>query len=160
MKIFFRVSLLVALSLAFTNPLYSSAQAQEIAREFKLPDLEGKVFTLSAYKDKQPVFLFFWTTWCPYCREGMKELNSSYPELSKKGWVVAAVNLGEPPQKVQGFVDNYALKFNVLLDRYLSVADAYDVLGVPSYVLINKAGIIVFKDNYLPLGKLEELASE
>ena len=160
MRLFLRVLLVVSLSLGFIAGAQAAVKRQEIAPDFQLPDLQQKTLTLSAYRDKQPVLLFFWTTWCPYCRRGLKELSERYPKLSEKGWQVLAINIGEPPAKVKRFIDNYPLQSKVLLDENLSVANAYDVLGVPTYALIDKNGLIIFKDNYLPLEKLEGLTLE
>ncbi|MFH0935560.1 MAG: redoxin domain-containing protein [Candidatus Omnitrophota bacterium] len=158
MRLFLRVLLVVSLSLGFIAGAQAAVKRQEIAPDFQLPDLQQQVLTLSAYRDKQLVLLFFWTTWCPYCRRGLKELNERYPELSEKGWQVLAVNIGEPQDKVKRFIDNYVLQFKVLLDQNLSAAEAYDVLGVPTYALIDKSGMLVFQDNYFPLEQLEGLA--
>lgn len=151
MKLFLRALLVASLSLGFISGAQAAVKRQEIAPDFQLPDLQQQALTLSAYRDKQPVFLFFWTTWCPFCRQGLKELSERYPELSEKGWQVLAVNIGEPQDKVKRFIDNYALQFKVLLDENLSAAEAYDVLGVPTYVLIDKNGLVIFKNNYFPL---------
>ncbi|MFH0762949.1 MAG: TlpA disulfide reductase family protein [Candidatus Omnitrophota bacterium] len=132
----------------------------DIAPDFTLPDLKEEAVTLSSYKGKQPVFLFFWTTWCPYCRQGLSNLNRDYAELTQKGWKVLAVNLGEPAEKVKRFIGGYSPQYRVLLDEGLIAANAYDILGVPTYVLIDKNGLVVFKDNYLPDGALAELISQ
>lgn len=152
--------ILSCLFLGYIGRAQAAVKTQNIAPDFKLQDLGQKVFSLSSYRNKQPVFLFFWTTWCPFCRRGLRDLNDSYPELAQKGWEVLAIDTGEPAEKVKRFADSYSLKFNVLLDQDLTVANAYDVLGVPTYVLIDKGGLIVFKDNYFPAAKLGELTLE
>ncbi len=128
-----------------------------LALDFQLKDLKQNTVTLSSYKARQPVFLFFWTTWCPYCLKGLKNLNDMYPELKEKGWEVLAINSGDPPEKVANFVRHYPLKFKILLDEKIAAAQLYGVLGVPTYVLVDKDGIVVFKDNYFSAAKIKEL---
>ncbi len=136
----------------------SNAQAKELAgrvenlaRDFQLQDLNQNTVILSSYKNLQPVVLFFWTTWCPFCRKELRMLNNDvYPELMKEGWELFAIDVGEPAYKVDNFVKNYALTFKVLLDKDTTVTDSYEVLGIPTYVLVDKKGYIVFKDNYFP----------
>lgn len=125
--------------------------------DFQLQDLNNNTFVLSQYKDKKPVILLFWTTWCPFCRKELRILNEKYPKLTKEGWEVLAVDVGEPLYKVDNLVKNYGLVFRVLLDRDSSVASAYDLLGVPTYVVINKKGNLVFKDNYFPSKEYKNL---
>jgi peroxiredoxin len=131
-------------------PKEAPAKKLPFASDFKLQDLSQNTYALSSYKDKQPVALFFWTTWCPFCRRELKLLNERYLELRAAGLEVLAIDVGEAPYRVESFMKNYALSFKVLLDKDTSVATAYDILGVPTYVLVDKKGHIVFKDNYLP----------
>jgi len=132
------------------EPAKEPHKGTKLAADFGLHDLEKNIFTLSSYRNKQPVILFFWTTWCPFCREELKNLNDKYPELKKEGWEVLTIDVGEPAYKVDNFVKNRALIFKVLLDKETIVAQAYEILGVPTYVLINKKGYVVFRNNYLP----------
>lgn len=131
-----------------------------LAPDFSLQDLGRNTFNLSSYRDKQPVILFFWTTWCPFCRRELKMLKDIYPQLQKDGSELLAISVGEPVYKVDNFVRGYALNFKVLLDKDIAVADAYDILGVPTYVLIDKKGRIVFRANYFPKEKYKELIYE
>lgn len=135
----------------------SAVLERNLAVDFKLLDLNQTTLTLSNYKNKQPVVLFFWTTWCPFCLNELKILKDIYPQLQKDGWELFAIDVGEPAYRIDNFVKNYSLNFKVLLDKDMTVADAYDILGVPTYVLVNKEGYIVFKDNYFPRANFKEL---
>jgi len=56
-----------------------------LAPNFTIKDLDQVPVELSSFKNKKPVVLFFWTTWCPYCLIALKKFNQSYPEWDKKG---------------------------------------------------------------------------
>lgn len=131
-----------------------------LAPDFKLQDLNNNLVTLSSYRDKQPVLLFFWTTWCPFCRKELKALNDMYAQLLKDGIGVLSINIGESSEKVNNFLKKYSLTFKVLLDQDNEVAYSFGLLGVPTYFLINKKGYIVFKDYYFPQGEYKDLISE
>ncbi len=155
---------LIVLSLMLAKSILFAAQPlqtrnYDLATEFKLSDLENKEFSLSSLKGK-PVILFFWTTWCPFCRKELKTLKDKYPQLVKDGWELFAIDVAEPAYKVDSFIKSYSLNFKVLLDKDTAVVDSYDILGVPTYVLIDKKGQVVFKDHYFPQATYKDLIKE
>jgi peroxiredoxin len=127
------------------------------APNFKLKDTNDVWFSLSDYRDKKPVLLFFWTTWCPYCRDEMKQLTEKYFRLAEKGMKVLSINVGESTAKVQGFIKNKNLPFTVLLDQDTNVSAAYNLVGIPTFVLINEKGKVVFVNNYFPYDSYGDL---
>ena len=139
-KYFFAVMIMVmAFVLAKTN---LAIGLDTIAPDFQLKDLAGNTVTLSQYKGKQEVLLFFWTTWCPYCRKGLKVLNEKHAQLSKDGMEILAINVSEPASKVDSFVRNSPLTFKTFLDPDADVAMAYKILGFPTYIIVDKKGYI------------------
>lgn len=130
------------------------------ASDFSLQDVNQEVFTLSAFRDKQPVLLFFWTTWCPFCQQELQVLKDMYGELSEEGIEVASINVGEAPAKVSSAVTNLRLPFRVLMDQDTAVTSAYRIVGVPTFVLVNQQGEIVFQDNHFPQDYQELLSKK
>ena len=131
-----------------------------MAPDFKLLDTYQNVHRLSDYRGKQPVLLFFWATWCPFCQKELSTLNQSYAGLSEDGLEVLAIDVGERPSDVESFIKSYYLSFQVLLDQDQSVASSYKLVGIPVYVLIDKEGRIVFEDSYLPYTEYKNLISD
>ena len=118
--------------------------------DFVLPDLHGsKVSLSSVLEQKHPVLLFFWTTWCPFCLKEIKQIDKR-SEAFGANLTVLAINAGEDKSNVERLVKNYAVKTTVLLDPGQTAVEAYHVLGVPTFVLFNGNGQIVFNDNYFP----------
>jgi peroxiredoxin len=131
------------------NAEASSSAGLSVAPDFTLQDLSQGTYTLSSYKGKKPVILFFWTTWCPYCREELKAMKDKYAQLAVDGWEFFAVNVGEGAKKVDGFVKSFSLPFKVLLDKDTSVAKSLGVFGVPTYVFLNKRGeVLAIEHNF------------
>jgi peroxiredoxin len=152
---------LVVLFLMLAQGLLFAAQplrteTPELATNFTLLDLENKEFSLSDIKGK-PVILFFWTTWCPYCRGELKQLNIMHAQFLRDGVELVAINIEEPAAKVQRFTGSYPFSYRVLLDTDAEVAQAFGILGVPTYILINKEGRIVFEHNYFPQKEHKDL---
>lgn len=128
----------------------SGAKSARAAVNFRLKDINNNEVVLNSYINNQPVLLFFWTTWCPFCVEELSTLNPKYQQLKKDGCELLALNVGESIDKVAKYVKNYNLDFKVLLDKDRTVAFFFDILGVPTYVLINKKGDIVFQGHSFP----------
>ena len=126
------------------------------ASDFALKDLQGKIFRLSAQRGK-PVLLFFGTTWCPGCRTEISIYKKVYETYAPRGLEVIYINIMEPAKKVQRFAQSNALPYRTLLDEDGSVANAYNVVGVPMIMLVDKNGHIIkigHSSSEMPLDKV------
>lgn len=127
--------------------------------DFKLPDLENKEVSLSDFRG-HPVILVFWTSECPICVRELGRINAIYPDLAKKGLVLLAINAGESRARAGRFAERRGLLYKVLLDSDLELVRSLDIFGVPTYVMVDKDGKIVFQDFYFPQQEYEELISK
>ncbi len=141
------------------NAVYRGEDA-EAAPEFALRDLNNDIFTLSQYRDRKPVIVFFWTTWCVNCREGMRVLNEMYPRIIQDNFEVISINVGEHKSKVERFVQAHDLRFKVLLDTSTETARAYNLVGVPTYVIMDRKGQVRFYGHFFPQADYRKLAEE
>lgn len=119
------------------------------APDFSLETVSGKTVSLSDLKGKG-VVLFFFTTWCPYCRSKVPMLSKEYSQCQDQGIEFLLIDTGESKAKVASFVDKEHLTFDVLLDIKMSAADEYGIVGVPTFVLVSKEGFVVYEGNDLP----------
>lgn len=145
------------LSSTFTLAAQPMVKKPEPALDFQLPDLKQNTVSLKDYKDKQLVILFFWTTKCPFCRVDLRKMNDIYPTLKKEGWELLAIDVGETQSEVDNFVKAHNLAFKILLDKDTQVAVDYGILGVPTFIIIDKKGNTVFKDHYFPYKEYKNL---
>jgi len=148
-RIFYSVIILIVF---FSNCLY----AYESAFDFKLYNLNNELVSLDDFKGKS-LILLFWTSWCPYCRREIVELNKLYPEIKKDDIEIVAINIKESKEKIERFLKDYPLVFEVLLDKDGYVAFNYKVLGIPHYVFIDKEGKIKFKTYYFPVENYRQI---
>ena len=91
------------------------------------------------------VFIDFWATWCGPCRRAIPFLLRLYTEYADMGLIILSVNLGEDPNVVAEFADKHKMLWTVLLDLDRSVADSYDVRAIPTFVIVDKDGVIRYK---------------
>jgi peroxiredoxin len=131
-------------------------KAGEAAVNFELLDLDGDKAALADFKNKT-VVLFFWTTWCPYCRQELENLNEEYRRYQKEGVEILPIDVAERGVKVVSFMKRNNFNFRVLLDSDGVVSKDYDLLGVPTYILIDQQGYIRSRGNTFPLKELKSL---
>ncbi|MHB8139243.1 MAG: peroxiredoxin family protein [Smithellaceae bacterium] len=112
------------------------------APDFTLKDVQGKTFRLSDQRGK-PILIFFGTTWCPACRAEIPKYKEVHRTYSPRGLEVIYINIMEPAKKVTRFAQAHSLPYRTLMDEDGSVGNAYNVIGVPMIMLLDKSGNIV-----------------
>lgn len=150
-----RVAVYLVASLFFftSDVLASSARAAKpesaVAPHFNLKTMKGKDVSLADLKGKN-VIIFFFTTWCPWCRKKIPSLVKNEPRYKSEGIELLLVDIGESQAKVFSFANKNSVPFDILLDRDMKVSQDYDVVGVPTVVLISHDGRVVYNGNDLP----------
>lgn len=145
--------LLLSLSLVTIQVRGSNAALQispevgYLAPEFALPDLDGKTVRLADFRGKKGVFINFWATWCPPCRLEMPTMEQVYQEYQSRGLEILAVSIDVGPKSVvKNFMHELKLTFPALLDPEREVLQRYRIFSIPASFLIDKKGIIRFKE--------------
>jgi peroxiredoxin len=118
--------------------------------DFTLPDLDGHPVTLRPFLGKKAILLVFWATWCPECKAAIPEINTIHAGPFGGKLEVFGVDYRESREKVLAAVKARDIRYPVLLDERGQVARSYGVIGIPTYVLIDRHGKIVYRDHVLP----------
>lgn len=125
----------------------------QTAPGFELTSLEGNKVSLDSLTQKGHVLLVFWATECVYCYAHIKDFNALHDQYHGKGLTVAALNIaGEYEQEVREYVNDNSLRYLILADRLnnLDVAEAYQIFGTPTLVLISPENRVLFYGHNLP----------
>jgi len=112
----------------------------KLTPDFKLVTLKGDQLGTQDVRG-HPVLINFWATWCGPCQIEMPYIEEAY-EIFGPELVVLAVNIDEPVDKVQAFVDDLGLNFDILLDTGSKVQDLYRVTAFPTTYLVDRDGIV------------------
>jgi peroxiredoxin len=129
-------------SQAFSRARIPLLKSRVRAENFSLPLLDGKTRALSDLKGKV-VFLNFWATWCPPCREEMPSMESLYRRLGERGLEFLAVDIQEKQKPVEAFVKERGLNFPVALDELGRISGLYGIRSIPATFIIDRDGSII-----------------
>ena len=119
-------------------------QPGQPAPEFTLDDLDAQPVSLSQFKG-QVVLLDFWASWCVPCIGDLPYLR----EVKKKtaDWPVVFLNISLDADEAdwREAIDKHGIKgVHVRADGFSSdVAKSYQVMGIPSYYLVDSQGLIM-----------------
>lgn len=120
-----------------------------LAPDFELRDVDGRTVRLSQFRGKSPIFLNFWASWCPACREEAPENEKLHQRLGPKGLKFLSVSIdagSTAVNDVRKFMKEFGLSFSPLLDSDGQVYHFYGVTGIPTTFLIDRNGKIVAKE--------------
>lgn len=124
------------------------------APEFSLVNLKGETVNLKDLRGKV-VVLDFWATWCGPCRMTMPLL-ADFVEEKPEQVEFFSVNVWEQDTTlVRPFLAEYGYKFQVLFGG-MELPDEYGVTGIPTLFVIDKEGVIRYKQiGYSPYADQE-----
>ncbi|WP_242839289.1 cytochrome c biogenesis protein/redoxin [Oribacterium sp. P6A1] len=135
-----------------------------LAFDFTLKDQHGNTHTLSDYKGKI-VFLNFWATWCPPCKEELPYIQELFEEYSEKTdsdivfLTITFPGLGQEKNVtgIKKFTNDHGYTFPVLMDTEYITEEQYYINAFPTTFLIDPHGNIL---GYVPGGMNKEMMED
>ncbi len=115
------------------------------ANLFRLPMSDGQPVTV-----RSPAVLFFFTSWCGYCKQVMPEFKQIAARARAQGWRVYGIDVGEGPQKANQVIQQFQPNFPVLLDQQSLVARQYRLEGYPTFIMVDENANIVYNGHEPP----------
>ncbi len=129
------------------------------AIDFTLTDQFGRPHRLSDYRGRV-VFLNFWATWCPPCREEMPYIQNLYEKYGDDGDVVILAVAGpgsiddQDEAGVKAFLSDNGYTYPVLMDLTGEIFGRYSVNSLPTTFMIDRNGSVL---GYVPGGMTQEM---
>ncbi len=132
-------------------------QASRKAPDFTLESIDGGTISLKQLVSKGPVLLCFWATWCKPCQDELIEYQYIYNLFKENNYTMLGVSIDNEKtvSKVKPFIKTKKHTFPVVLDPNSDVARKYFVTDVPTSVLIDRTGKIVY--NHRGFAKGDEI---
>lgn len=153
-SVFLLSAFVVCVSASGTNIVFAEVETGveigQKAAPFQLLSVEGKQITLESFAKDKVTLLVFGTTWCPSCRHEIPILKEYYDDLKDDGLMVLGIDVQESKKKVSSFVGKNRINYPVALDSNADVARLYQVVGIPLNMILDKKGVIRYKDNRPP----------
>ena len=121
------------------------------ATDITFSDISGDKFALSERWKVKPVLLYFWATWCPYCKVAtpkVVKLNEKYSEFID----VLAINIGvnDSLPNTHKYIRDYQINYPVMFDETSQVSALFNVVGTPVFVIISVKGEILYRSHRYP----------
>lgn len=136
------------------KPSWSAESAQTLtplpehapAPDLMLEAVDGANLRLSELRGKV-VVVNFWATWCPPCRREMPALERLNQLMRGQPFAIVGIDAGEELEDVLGFRASVtpAPSFRLLLDRDGKALKAFGVSGLPTTIVLDREGRMVYK---------------
>ncbi|MBZ0114703.1 MAG: TlpA family protein disulfide reductase [Thermoanaerobaculia bacterium] len=141
-----RMSYVAALMTVVCGVLACSSSEEDRtpkSTDFQLVSLDGQTLGPSDYVG-DVLMVDFWASWCGPCRIQHEVLTVLQQEYSERGVSFLAVNSGEPEHVARKFATEHPYAYPVLLDENSAVSDRLGVLGLPTLMILDRQGKVVF----------------
>jgi cytochrome c biogenesis protein CcmG, thiol:disulfide interchange protein DsbE len=109
--------------------------------EVQLTDLNNQPVALADYQG-QVILYNAWATWCPPCKEEMPTLEAYYQDYKQAGFVIVAIEDGQPVSEVAAFAESYKLSFPVWPDLKYVATTAFKTNSLPTSFVIDRSGTV------------------
>lgn len=131
------------------------------APSFSATDIHNKKIGLDDFKGKY-VLLNFWASWCIPCIKEMPELKSFLKKYGSQGFEIITVSIDADKQNwIDAVKKNELEKFrNVLANDEIHKKYSNTRQPIPSMLLINRRGIIIWNSMSPAIGLSEILSKE
>ncbi len=126
-----------------------------VAPDFRLPDPDGKIVSLTAFEDAPALLVLFVCNHCPYVkhiRAGLAEVGREY---QKRGVAVVAISANDvanypqdAPDKMKEEAKAAGYTFPYLYDESQAVAQAFRAACTPDIFLFDKNRKLVYRGQF------------
>jgi peroxiredoxin len=149
MKKFGILTLLTVILMSFTNT--SGYQPGDKATDFKLKSVDGKMYSMSDYKDAKGFIVVFTCNHCPFAVKYEDRVIELAKKYKSKGYVLLAINPNDPSvvpedsfDKMKERAKEKGFTFPYLFDEGQKIFPQYGATKTPHVFLLDKNLIVKY----------------
>ncbi|OOF80256.1 protein disulfide oxidoreductase [Rodentibacter caecimuris] len=128
----------LGLTLIIVSSILDFIRKPEIPSEISttaLYDLQGNGFFLPQIAQDKPTLIYFWGTWCGYCRYTSPAIN----DLAKEGYPVVSIALRSGRAgEVGKYLAEHHYTFTTVNDPQGEIAQKWQINVTPTIIILNK----------------------
>ena len=103
----------------------------------------GADFDWASYRGKV-VLVDFWATWCGPCIRELPHVKKLHEQFKDRGFEIVGISLDKDQDALQEFLARNQLPWTTLAgDETQELATKYGVRGIPTMMLLDRAGKVV-----------------
>jgi peroxiredoxin len=139
--------LFIVIGLLLARTPAMAAGVGDLAPDFELTRQNGRTFRLSDFRDRKPVYLVFWNTWCTYCVKKTPRYQKLQEQFGDKIEIIAInTTWSDSPQEMRLFEEQHDINYLTAFDDGELITDQYDVFKVPTEFIVDINGVIRYRD--------------
>lgn len=129
------------------NDIADPRRAREpFAPDFAFTTLENEQVSLASLRGKV-VLLDFWGSWCPPCRESIPTIAALQKDYGKKGVEFVGISSDDDDAAWRKFIANNRMVWPEYRDADGRVGQAFVVDSFPTYIVLDRNGVIRFRQS-------------
>ncbi len=125
------------------------------APEFTLPNIDGKMVSLSDFSGKRGLLVIFMCNHCPFVIHLRSALAAFAKEYQAKGLGIVGINSNDvsthpddSPDRMKGEAKSAGYTFPYLFDESQAVAQAYGAACTPDFFLFDSGRRLVYRGQF------------
>ncbi len=122
------------------------------ARDFSLPGIDGKTYSLKSFQDKPVVVVFFTCNHCPYVQAWESRFVEVQRDYAAKGVALVGINSNDEakfPEDDMAHMEerakDHGYNFPYLRDESQKVAEAWGPVATPDFYVLDKDRVIRYR---------------
>ena len=127
------------------------------APDFQLPARGGASASLSQHSGKV-VLVDFWATWCEPCRSSFPQYQALLSRYQGRV-VVLGISEDDDDEGIDRFASETGVAFLLAWDGDKSVAQSYQITGMPTLFIIDQSGLVRFVHSGFRAGDEQQISA-
>jgi thiol-disulfide isomerase/thioredoxin len=146
----YRFILVFAATFVFLSLFTASLEGGKL-KDLTLIDMDGNKVSLFDATANKTLLLYFWATWCKPCRLITPQVVALAEKYNDRITVIG-INVGgvDSPKNIKKYAKRHKITYPLFIDSDNQTVEAYSIHAIPTVILLDTDGNILFRGNELP----------